>query len=480
MKENEITVFEVPGDVLQDRLDVLFYHPRFVKFIEILNKYKNVKTLQNIAKITRILGFETEKYVKYVEKGVPYLRVQNIKEFEIDLTDVKYISEESHKKLKRSQLKPDDIVLTITGRVGTAAVVPKNLGECNASQEIVRIRLQDKTINPHYIAAYLNSKFGALLLERWQSGGSRPRTLIRNIRNIEVPIFSTTIQNKIVTIIQDAIKVKKEKEKQVKNLREVITNILLRQLNVKLPEEKNEKMAFILPASSLTDRLDPEFYTPTYRKFLEAIEKSHLEVKKLGQIAKKIVSGQRPKGGVKYLKEGIPSLGGEHITSNGDFNFDTLRFIPRHFYKALRKSRLEPFDIVMVKDGATTGKVAIVSEDFPFKECSINEHLFKITIKKNDPYYIFSYLFSNLGQKQIRRLMSGAAQKGITQKSIREVKIILPDLNLQNKIAKEVKIKMETFKQLKKEIAEIMKKAKKEIEKIIEEELECCDIFGEH
>jgi type I restriction enzyme S subunit len=37
----------------------------------------------------------------------------------------------------------------------------------------------------------------------------------------------------------------------------------------------------------------------------------------LNQILQTLESGSRPKGGVRGIKEGIPSIGGEHINENG-------------------------------------------------------------------------------------------------------------------------------------------------------------------
>ena len=52
--------------------------------------------------------------------GIPFLRVQNVTSQGIDLSDVKFIKREVHDgMLKRSQLKKDDLVFTITGRIGS-------------------------------------------------------------------------------------------------------------------------------------------------------------------------------------------------------------------------------------------------------------------------------------------------------------------------------------------------------------------------
>ena len=43
------------------------------------------------------------------------------------MSDAKFIKREVHEgMLKRSQLKKDDLVFTITGRIGSVAVVPDN------------------------------------------------------------------------------------------------------------------------------------------------------------------------------------------------------------------------------------------------------------------------------------------------------------------------------------------------------------------
>jgi len=469
---NEVMIFPVPSMELEDRLDVVFYLPIYRKILKQISKHSTTATLGEIATISRILGFETERYIKYVEEGIPYLRVQNIREFEIDLNEVKFISEEAHHLLRRSRLKPNDIILTITGRVGTAAVIPDDLGECNASQEIVRIRIKiENYVKPYYLAAFLNSKFGKSLIMRWQSGSTRPRTLINNIRNIPIPILPVSKQVAIEKIVKEAWEKKKEVERNIEELRNIADEILTSYLQIKLPSLE-DKFIFIATSTYINDRFDVEFYSPKYIELIKKINNSPNKVRTLKEISKNIVSGQRPKGGVKYIRDGVPSIGGEHITSEGDFNFENIRFVPKEFHQQKKKSWVKPFDILIVKDGATTGKVAIVSEDYLFKNCNINEHVFKVEIKDNyNPYYIFSYLFSSLGQEQINRFISGAAQKGITRDAIESVRVIIPPLEIQNKIAEEIIKRKEENKRLKKEAEEVIEKAKKEVEKMIIGEL---------
>ena len=158
---------------------------------------------------------------------------------------------------------------------------------------------------------------------------------------------------------------------------------------------------------------------------------------KLSEIISVLESGSRPKGGVKEGSEGIPSLGGEHLSKEGGFNFSKLKMITHEFYSKMKRGKIEIGDILIVKDGATTGKVAIVREDFPFKEAAINEHLFRIRVDSDKAIqeYIFRYLQSPLGQLQILSSFRGAAIGGINTSFVDRVSLDLPPLDEQKRIA---------------------------------------------
>lgn len=458
-------VFNIEPNLLEDRKDVFYYQPKYVKIMEHLKRSKY--PLKTINEISAKVKDGTHFTPTYTLKGIVFLMVKNIKEEKIDFEDdVKFISEEEHKKLKSCQPEANDILLTKVGTIGIANVVPKNAPEFNIFVSVAKIELK-KGINPYYVKAFLNSIFGRAQMNRFVKGVSQPDLHLIDIKQIKIPIPPINIQNKIAGLMEDAYKQKIEKIKLANKLIEEASKIVVKHLRINLPEVGKQNVYWIEP-EILEDRRDPLFYNPKYTTLINAIENSPYEIKTLKQISKAIVSGQRPKGGVKYIEDGVPSIGGEHITSEGDFNFENIRFIPKQFHQQQKKSRVKPYDILIVKDGATTGKVAIVPKEFPFKECNINEHVFKIEVKDGyNPYYVFSYLFSSLGQEQINRLISGAAQKGITRDAIESTKIIVPPLEIQNTIANEIRKRKEESKRLKKEAEEVVENAKKEVEKMI-------------
>ena len=147
-------------------------------------------------------------------------------------------------------------------------------------------------------------------------------------------------------------------------------------------------------------------------------------------------SGKRPKGGAS--NSGVPSLGAEHINLNGGFNLqiDKLKFVPEEYFNSLSKGIIKKNDILIVKDGATTGKVAYVNEDFPLEKACINEHVFLVRPKKEiNPKYLFYYFFSNIGQREILKDFRGATVGGISKEFI-DIDMYIPKVDEQIQIIK--------------------------------------------
>ena len=74
------------------------------------------KSLGEIAEVTKLAGFEFTKYIKYNDDGeIIALRALNLRNGELNLSDIKRISREVSEGLTRSKIYKDDILLTYTG-----------------------------------------------------------------------------------------------------------------------------------------------------------------------------------------------------------------------------------------------------------------------------------------------------------------------------------------------------------------------------
>jgi len=177
----------------------------------------------------------------------------------------------------------------------------------------------------------------------------------------------------------------------------------------------------------------------------------------LDQILQALESGSRPKGGVRGIAEGIPSIGGEHIDENGGFRFETIKFVPHNFFKQMNHGHIQTGDILIVKDGATTGKVALVRDDFPYNPAVVNEHVFICRPAEGiHPPFVFHFLFSKEGQDRILENFRGSAQGGINQSFAPGTSVPLAPLAEQKRIMAKVGELLERVNAIKERLAKVL------------------------
>ncbi|MGI6370439.1 MAG: restriction endonuclease subunit S [Candidatus Kapaibacterium sp.] len=155
-------------------------------------------------------------------------------------------------------------------------------------------------------------------------------------------------------------------------------------------------------------------------------------------------SGNRPKGGVGEYLDGVPSLGGEHIGLNGRIfvNKDNIKYVPTDYFNASKQGVLNDLDILICKDGALTGKVALFKiSDLGFDSSMINEHVFLLrTNEKAIQHYLFNILLSKRGQELLKSNITGQGQGGLNRANLLDIKIPLPPLDIQQKIVSEIEV----------------------------------------
>jgi len=440
---------------IDDRLDVPFYHPKYTKIVAQINKKVSLEeqpTLGNpdFAELSRITGFARTEYVEYIDrKEIPFLRVQDIEELGINLDFVKYISYEAHKELVDSQMKPNNLVMTTTGSVGITTVVPDDM-ECNATQEIIRIKLTntwtDKKINQYYVSLYCNSDYFRRLLERWGSGSSRPRTLIRNIRKLRIPLLSEDECNTLGDKYKNCI----EKRQNAINTFAEIKNIFIKDMGLDFSSikkemfyvvKKDDLINFIINNKAIENRIDAKFYNPFYYKFMNIISRSaeerKFEVVSLSDIAD-YSSIPLPKfeDSKKYKYIRILNLS-RHLGIIQSYQEHTKKDMP------IRASLvLEENDIITANSGNKTGtekhRTAIVSKKYA---SSIGSSAFA-TLKPKDKKYsslIYATLRTELALHQIRRVLRGSSTPYLSTDSkmiddLGNIKIVIPSDDILNKI----------------------------------------------
>lgn len=156
--------------------------------------------LQNVCKRITV-GHVGSMKSKYQERGIPFLRSQNILPFAINLEKVTFIDQDFHDSLRKSKLRPGDVAIVRTGYPGTAAVIPKTLPDSNCSDLVIVTPGQG--INPHYLCLFFNSAFGKKLVSGNLVGAAQKHFNVAAAKNVNLSCPPISQQEKLVSMCEE-------------------------------------------------------------------------------------------------------------------------------------------------------------------------------------------------------------------------------------------------------------------------------------
>lgn len=184
-----------------------------------------VKALKELSKL--ITNGNTPKggSENYVDKGILFLRSQNVWRNRIELDDVAYIDEATHRSLKKSSLKHKDILITKTGRINTensslgrAALY---LGEddlANINGHVYLVRL-DGSVVPEYVVTILTSEAYRKYIRKVCVGGIDKRQInLDQVEDFPIILPSVELQEQFATFVEQTDKSKAEIKKSLEQL----------------------------------------------------------------------------------------------------------------------------------------------------------------------------------------------------------------------------------------------------------------------
>ena len=89
------------------------------------------------------------------EGGIPVIKVKDIRNERVDLSDILLTSPEIDQQYARAKTKAGDVLFTIRGSVGRVARVPEVLDGANITQDTARISAG--SVDPNYLLGFLTS-----------------------------------------------------------------------------------------------------------------------------------------------------------------------------------------------------------------------------------------------------------------------------------------------------------------------------------
>ncbi|MBM2815792.1 MAG: Type restriction-modification system, specificity subunit [Ignavibacteria bacterium] len=412
--------------------------------------------------LNEISKFSNEKWnLKDFHKEIfPYIEISEIDLSNGDVRNIQLIKIEEAPSRARMIVKSNDIIISLTRpHRGAISLIDSSKNNFIASTGFAILREIDNQIIRKYLFIILRSQFCLTQMEQRSSGGNYPAITEDELKKILIPLPPLNIQNQIVGIMDNAYTEKKEKEKQAKELLDSIDDYVLGELGIKIPQVEN-KMCFSINSSEIEGRFDPFYYKIDFKVNREIISKGKYPVSPINEIKDEIIKGKLPNETEKIGNNKVIQI--NCINADGSIDLENLLTAKDIFQE---NQKLNQNDILIVITGATIGKVSIWNNKGDF---FLGGDIVKIKSKEDvNSYYVYAFLRTNVAQTEIKRNITGATNGHLAPSDILKFIIPLPPLEIQNKIADEVKRRMDTARRLQKVAAETLEAAKLEVERII-------------
>ncbi|MFC4254555.1 restriction endonuclease subunit S [Altererythrobacter xixiisoli] len=137
-----------------------------------------------------------------------------------------------------------------------------------------------------------------------------------------------------------------------------------------------------------------------------------------------------------YVSSGVPWINTGHIQPDGTLSPASMHYITEKKFTSLGGGKIIPGDLVYCLRGATFGKTAFIE---PFDRGAIASSLMIIRPGRSvDRRFVYFYLISPFGRKQLRRFDNGTAQPNLSSSNVKRYLVPLPPLAEQHRIVVKV------------------------------------------
>jgi len=426
-----IQIIDVPVHWVNEgekRLDAGFYAQDVIAARILIEKVSKHLDIQSIRDFSNQIFWPGRFKRHYVSKkdGEPFLMPSEV--FMFLPKPTKYIiNYPSEVKIKKNWL-----LITRSGTIGRILIATKYLENFVLSDDLIRII--PKGNNHGFLYAYLNTWIGQAFLTKDQYGATVKHIEPHHVANIPIPRIPD-LEEEINRKIFEAHKLREEAQELLLKAEEMIYS----ELGLpKVDEDDVEYFggeigklvkAFEVKASELEYRLDASYHLPIIKQIEKHLSEIDWEVQPLNDKLKSIFIPPRFKRPfVKSQNDGIRYIRPSDLPM-------IKYFEPKYLAKTFKNCdlyRLNEGDILVVTDG-TIGQVSIVTS---FISGWYGSNNFARVVPTDDLNrgYLLVYLLSSYGQYQLKREIFGGVIDHLTENHIRQIKIPIPNNEIQDKI----------------------------------------------
>lgn len=364
--------------------------------------YETVR-LDDVATVRSGYAF---KSTDWTDEGVPVIKIQNVRAGRVDPSGCSFVSAETAAGAERYRLSDGDILVTMSGEIGSIGLVRSSDGWMQ-NQRVGKVEVRQDLCAPMFLYYALQHPDIKREMEATAYGAAQPNISPKLIGALEIPMPDKSVQVAVSEVLSAYDELIENNKRRIKILEATAQSIY-----------KEWFVTFRYPGNESIPLVDSELGPIPVGWHARA----------LGDALATVESGTRPKGGIDPNERGIPSVGAENVTGIGQYDFSKEKFVSRMFFEAMKRGRVESGDVLLYKDGAYIGRSSMFGDGFPHVECAINEHVF--LLRSNDllnQNYLYFWLSNSDTYEVVRSKNSNAAQPGLNQRDVKGVQIRVPD-----------------------------------------------------
>ena len=369
-----------------------------------------------------------------VVEGVPIIRVNNFRDFRLDLSDVMRVAPEVEAKYSRTRLSGGEVLLTLVGSVGQVAEVPTGCSGFNVARAVGVVKPANG-IDSRWIAICLRSPLSQHLLITRANTTVQTTINLKDVRALPIPIPPLAERSQIgdfIAALDDRITLLRETNATL----EAIAQALFKSWFVDF-DPVRAKQQGLAPAGM--DEATAALFPDSFEESALGLVPKGWSVRRIEEIAERV--GMGPFGSnIKvstFVESGIPVLNGANVQGalleDRDF-----RFVTEEHAERLRNSCVRSGDIVLTHRG-TLGQVALVPTGARFAEYVLSQSQFFLRCDASvmQPEWMLYFLRSPAGQHM---LLSNASQVGVPSIArpssyLKSMRLVAPRVELVNRYA---------------------------------------------
>ena len=330
--------------------------------------------------------------------GIPFVTIANIENNQFDFTNAMFVPKDYYEKLddKRKPQK-DDILYSVVGSFGIPVLIKND--KHFVFQRHIAILRPNKSIDARFLYYTMLSRDFYMKADAAAIGAAQRTVSLTALRNIQITVPPIETQHRIANILSAYDDLTENNRKQIKLLEEAAQRLYKEWfVNLRFPGYEHTK---------ITDGV-PEGW----------------KIDLLSNIVKTTSGGTPARSHPEYYINGS-TLWVKTQELLDAFILDTEEKITDEAITNSSTKLVSKGSILMAMYGSTIGKLGIASQDLTCNQACC---VFDVSGFKYGGMYLFCWLFEN--RKFLIKLGKGVAQSNLSQTMIKNLNILIPDMNV--------------------------------------------------